>query len=54
MMILLIADYPSLAAPHRRIAAISEIISETLGIDSSNIYIKYEEAEHWGWNGSNF
>ena len=35
-------------------AAISEIISETLGIDSSNIYIKYEEAEHWGWNGSNF
>lgn len=38
----------------RLTAAISEIISETLGIDSSNIYIKYEEAEHWGWNGSNF
>ena len=42
------------AAYDRLPAAISEIISETLGIDSSNIYIKYEEAEHWGWNGSNF
>ena len=42
------------AAYDRLTAAISEIISETLGIDSSNIYIKYEEAEHWGWNGSNF
>lgn len=38
----------------RLTAAISEIINEELGIDRANIYIKYEEAEHWGWNGSNF
>lgn len=42
------------AAYDRLTAAISEIINEELGIDRSNIYIKYEEAEHWGWNGSNF
>ena len=42
------------AAYDRLTAAISEIINEELGIDRANIYIKYEEAEHWGWNGSNF
>ena len=33
-------------------AAISEILEQELGIQQS--YIKYEEAEIWGWNGSNF
>lgn len=42
------------AAYDRLTAALSEIINEELGIDRANIYIKYEEAEHWGWNGSNF
>ncbi len=42
------------AAYDRLTQALSEIINEELGIDRSNIYIKYEEAEHWGWNGSNF
>ncbi len=42
------------AAYDRLTAALSEIINEELGIDRSNIYIKYEEAEHWGWNGTNF
>lgn len=42
------------AAYDRLTAAISEIINEELGIDRANIYIKYEQAEHWGWNGSNF
>ena len=42
------------AAYDRLTAAISEIINEELGIDRANIYIKYEEADHWGWNGSNF
>ena len=42
------------AAYDRLTAAISEIINEELGIDRANIYIKYEEAEHWGWNGVNF
>lgn len=42
------------AAYERLTAAISEIINEELGIDRANIYVKYEEAEHWGWNGTNF
>lgn len=42
------------AAYDRLTAALSEIVNEELGIDRANIYIKYEEAEHWGWNGSNF
>ena len=29
-------------------------ISTVLGIKPSNIYIKYEEVEHWGYNGFNF
>lgn len=33
---------------------ITKIISETLGIDSSCIYVKYEEVDHWGFNGFNF
>ncbi len=42
------------AAYDRLTAALSEIVNEELGIDRENIYIKYEEAEHWGWNGTNF
>ena len=42
------------AAYDRLTAALSEIVNEELGIDRANIYIKYEEAEHWGWNGANF
>ncbi|MFT4106631.1 MAG: phenylpyruvate tautomerase MIF-related protein [Lacrimispora sp.] len=33
---------------------ISRIYREVLGISQDKIYIKYEEAEHWGWNGTNF
>lgn len=42
------------AAYDRLTAAISEIINEELGIDRANVYIKYEETNHWGWNGTNF
>ena len=42
------------AAYDRLTAALSEIVNEELGIDRANIYIKYEEADHWGWNGTNF
>jgi len=35
-------------------AAICDAVSAKTGIAPSNIYVKYEEAEHWGWNGSNF
>lgn len=33
---------------------LTNIIGSELDIDSSNIYIKYEECEYWGWNGNNF
>ena len=42
------------AAYDRLTAAISEIINEELNINRENIYIKYEETNHWGWNGVNF
>ena len=42
------------AAYERLTAALSEIVNEELGIDRANIYIKYEETYHWGWNGTNF
>ena len=35
-------------------AAICDAVSAETGIAPANIYVKYEEAEHWGWNGSNF
>ena len=35
-------------------AEITKIISETIGVDSSRVYVKYEEVDHWGWNGFNF
>ena len=34
--------------------AICQIMTEELGIPSNRTYVKYEEVEHWGWNGSNF
>ncbi|MBR4858999.1 MAG: hypothetical protein IKU08_07420 [Clostridia bacterium] len=42
------------AAYDRLTAALSEIVNEELGIDRANIYVKYDEADHWGWNGINF
>ncbi len=42
------------AAYERLTEAICEILSEELGIGLSDVYVKYEEACHWGWNGSNF
>lgn len=33
---------------------LTEEISEVLRIDPSNIYINYEEVDHWGYNGFNF
>ena len=35
-------------------AAICNIYEEELGIPQNKIYVKYEEVENWGWNGSNF
>ena len=33
---------------------VCNIISETLGVRSDCIYVKYEEVSHWGYNGFNF
>ena len=35
-------------------AELTKIINDELDIPSDRIYIKYEETEHWGWNGGNF
>ena len=35
-------------------SAICLIYDEELGIPQDKIYVKYEEVEHWGWNGKNF
>lgn len=35
-------------------AEVTDIISQELGIAPSNVYVKYEEVDNWGWNGSNF
>lgn len=34
--------------------AITEILNQELDIPTSRIYVKYEETQHWGWNGINF
>ena len=35
-------------------SAICNIYEEELTIPPNKIYVKYEEVENWGWNGSNF
>ncbi|MBL4934114.1 MULTISPECIES: phenylpyruvate tautomerase MIF-related protein [Clostridium] len=34
--------------------AICDIFYEELAIPVDKIYVKYEEVDNWGWNGSNF
>ena len=36
------------------VAALTEAVTERLGIAPSNIYVKIEEAELWGWRGELF
>ena len=33
---------------------VCDIVNSVLNIPKDRIYVKYEECEHWGWNGSNF
>ena len=35
-------------------AELTSIVSNILDISPIRIYVKYEEIEQWGWNGSNF
>lgn len=38
----------------RLTAKLCELVSETLGVPTSGIYVKYEEAKTWGYDGFNF
>ncbi len=42
------AEYDALTA------AVCKIYGEVLGVASDHVYVKYEEVEHWGFDGSNF
>lgn len=42
------------AAYDRLTAKITEILGEVLHIPATGVYVKYEEVDHWGYNGSNF
>ncbi|HIQ58288.1 MAG TPA: tautomerase family protein [Candidatus Merdivicinus intestinavium] len=35
-------------------ARLTAILEEVLGLSPQNIYVKYSEYSHWGWNGGNF
>lgn len=35
-------------------AAVCALIAKECAIPKDRIYVKYEEVEHWGWNGINF
>ena len=35
-------------------AVVTDLFAAELGIDPARIYVRYEETEHWGWNGANF
>lgn len=49
-----IFGHPSGRDYDRLTTEITRIYKEVLGIAQDKIYIKYEEADHWGWNGGNF
>ncbi len=35
-------------------ARLTELVSDTLDIQSTRVYVKYDEIEYWGYAGSNF
>ena len=38
----------------RMTAEICDILRDVLSLDPANVYVKYTEVTHWGWNGGNF
>lgn len=42
------------AAFSKLTGAITDILSDVLGIAADHIYVKYSATSNWGWNGSNF
>lgn len=53
LSVALVGSAPS-EAYDKLTARLCEILGEVLGIAPDMIYIKYEEVDHWGWNGINF
>ena len=41
------------AAYEKMTAEVTKILSSELHIPENRIFVKYEEVQHWGWNGSN-
>jgi len=44
----------SSSAYDKMTSAVTEVLSSQLGISPSNVYVKYDEVDTWGWNGHNF
>ncbi len=42
------ADYEKLTG------AVCALLQKELAVNSSRVFVKYEEVEHWGWNGGMF
>lgn len=42
------------AAYDKLTGQITDILTQTLGLPASRIYVKYEECTYWGFSGSNF
>lgn len=35
-------------------ANLTELMERVVGIPGAGVYVKYENLEYWGWNGTNF
>ena len=45
----------SLAEAYSAVTAnLTEVMERVVGIPGTGVYVKYENIEYWGWNGSNF
>lgn len=44
----------SAAAYDALTAELTKTVASVLSVPASRIYVKYEEIDTWGWNGSNF
>ncbi len=42
------------SAYQKMTAEVTKILNSELGIPQNRVFVKYEEAQHWGWNGNNF
>ena len=45
--------HPDAASYERLTGVVCELLEEVLGVPPENVYIKYSETDHWGWNGRN-